>query len=108
MDLIDKDTKNAKLLVVSTLGFAKQTPLTQYKTQRRGGSGIKTSKVTPKTGSIVGAQIIFEETELLALSAKGQVIKMEISSIRQAGRATQGVRVMRLNAGDKLIGVVAF
>jgi len=108
MDLIDKDTKNAKLLVVSTLGFAKQTKLSEYKTQRRGGSGIKTSKVTPKTGSIIGAQIIFEETELLALSARGQVIKMPLESIRQAGRATQGVRVMRLNEGDKLIGVVAF
>jgi len=106
LGVIEKDTKKARFLVVTAHGFAKQTSLTEYKVQKRGGSGIKTLKLTNKTGVIISAQIIDEEIELLALSAKGQVIRIEIASIRLAGRATQGVRVMKLNAGDQLIGAV--
>jgi DNA gyrase subunit A len=108
LNLILKDNKKAKFLVVTANGFGKQTTLTYYKTQRRGGTGIKTCKVTDKTGVIIGAQIINEETELMALSSKGQIIRMPLSGIRVAGRATQGVRIMKLNSGDKLIGVVCF
>lgn len=95
-----------KLLIVTENGFAKQTPLIQYKIQSRGGSGIKTAKITSKTGNVVTAQIITEEKELLALSNKGQIIKTEISNIRTAGRATSGVRVMRLKEKDNIAGTV--
>jgi len=101
-----KNLRESALLVVTENGFAKQTPLKQYKIQSRGGLGIKTAKITPKTGLIVAAQIITDEEEVLALSAKGQIIKTKISDIRTAGRATSGVRIMKLNSGDKVAGIV--
>ncbi len=97
---------SGKLLVVTENGFAKQTPLSQYKTQSRGGQGIKTAKITPKTGKIVSSQVIGEEEELLALSAKGQIIRTKLSDVRVASRATSGVRIMKLKEGDKIAGVV--
>ncbi|MDP3956665.1 MAG: DNA gyrase subunit A, partial [bacterium] len=99
-------SKEAQLLTVMALGYAKRTPLAQYKIQRRGGSGIKTAKITGKTGPIVAAKAILDQEQLLALSAKGQIIKTEIKTIRIAGRATQGVRIMSLKSGDKLAGIV--
>jgi len=99
-------SKNTRLLVVMANGFAKQTPLCQYKIQRRGGSGIKAAKITAKTGPIIAAKAISMESELLALSQKGQILKTNIQSIRLAGRATQGVKIMALAGGDKLAGIV--
>jgi len=93
-------------LVVSEQGFAKQTPLKQYKTQNRGGSGIKTSKITSKTGNLICAYVITSEEELIALSQKGQVLKTELKTVREAGRQTQGVRIIKLKSGDKLAGIV--
>ncbi|MEK7520758.1 MAG: DNA gyrase subunit A [Patescibacteria group bacterium] len=107
LDIIKKEAKTAKLLVVMENGFGKQTVLSQYKIQNRGGSGIKTAKITKKTGLVVGAKVIVSESELLALSAKGQIIRTELSGIRSAGRATQGVRVMNLKTGDKVAGIIA-
>lgn len=106
LDIIQSNQKAQNLLVVTENGFAKQTFLKEYKTQSRGGSGIKTAKINDKTGKIVSAQIISDEEELLALSAKGQIIKTEISSVRTAGRATSGVRIMKLKEGDKIIGII--
>lgn len=98
--------KTAKLLVVTQHGLGKQTPLGEYKIQRRGGSGIKTVNITAKTGPLIGAHVITDEKELFALSAKGQIIRTEISTVRVAGRVTQGVRIMNLDAGDRLAGVI--
>ncbi|MEK7193189.1 MAG: DNA gyrase subunit A [Patescibacteria group bacterium] len=95
-----------RLVVVMENGFAKQTALTQYKVQNRGGSGIKTAKITKKTGSIISSKVVREETEIFALSAKGQVIRTELSSVRMTGRAAQGVRIMNLKSGDRLAGIV--
>lgn len=110
MNILPEDEKskikNQKLLVVMANGYGKQTPLTQYRIQRRGGSGIKTAKITSKTGLIVSAHVIDEEQELLAISAKGQIIRTQISSVRIASRATQGVRIMTLYPGDKVTGIV--
>ncbi|MCX7589616.1 MAG: DNA gyrase subunit A [Patescibacteria group bacterium] len=98
--------KDAKLLVVSSNGFAKQTSLKEYKIQNRGGSGIKTAKITSKTGILVSAHIISDQEELLAISQKGQIIKVSLKDIRLAQRQTQGVRIIKLRSGDKLAGVV--
>jgi DNA gyrase subunit A len=110
-DVISLDGKDkesgAKLLVITELGFAKQTALKEYKVQSRGGSGIKTAKITAKTGNIVSSQIIRGEEELIAISAKGQVIRTELSSVRVAGRATSGVRIMKLNEKDRIAGIAA-
>ena len=93
-------------MTITTNGFGKQTKLSQYKTQGRGGSGIKTAKITSKTGPVVASKIITNEEEILALSVKGQMIRTKLESIRMAGRATQGVHIMNLNSGDKVVGVV--
>lgn len=103
----EKEKKtDASLLVVMANGFGKQTPLKEYKVQNRGGSGIRTANVTPKTGALITAQIIDGQTEILAISAKGQIIRTELSSVRRTGRSAQGVRIMDLKSGDRLAGVV--
>jgi DNA gyrase subunit A len=98
--------KKLRLFVIMANGFGKQTPVSEYKTQNRGGSGIRTANVTPKTGPLIAAQVIGEELEVIALSAKGQVIRTELASVRETGRATQGVRIMQLHTGDRVAGVV--
>jgi len=93
------------LLVVMENGYGKKTEINQYRTQKRGGSGIKTAKITGKTGPIVFSSIFTESTEeedLIVISQKGQVIRTPIKSISVLGRATQGVRIMRLDQEDKV------
>ena len=101
--IIKKDIKDATLLVMSENGFGKRTEIEEYKTQKRGGSGIKTAKVTSKTGDLVVASLITPEvSEIIAISKKGQVIKTDIDSISILGRQTQGVKIMKPRAGDSL------
>jgi DNA gyrase subunit A len=97
---------DAKLLAVMEHGFAKQTKLSEFKKQNRGGSGIKIAQITPKTGPLISAHVVTEEKEIFALSAKGQMIRMQIETIRETGRAAQGVRIMNLNAGDRIAGTL--
>lgn len=106
LNIIGKGNKDARLLTVMANGYGKQTAVSEYKTQGRGGSGVRAAKITPKTGLLMSAHLVSEETELFALSAKGQVIRTSLESVRQASRATQGVRIMNLNAGDHLVGVI--
>jgi len=104
MNVITADGGEAKacLIVVFNQGFAKKTLIPEYKRQKRGGSGIKTGKITPKNGRIVGTTIIKEEAELIAISQKGQVIRTRLTDVPTLGRATQGVRIMKLNQGDRI------
>ena len=105
MDVVLKDQKGNQVLILTENGFGKRTDLKAYKIQRRGGSGIKTAKITPKTGKLVCAHIVNLdnlETDLIASSAQGQIIRVPLKSISALGRATQGVRVMRLNGDDKI------
>lgn len=99
-------TQNAKLLVVMENGYGKQTEIKQFKKQRRGGSGIKCAKITVKTGGVVGAEIVGEEAEeLIAISKKGQVIHTGLGAIPSLSRATQGVRIMKMDEGDMVASV---
>lgn len=106
MDVITKDMEGQgrNVLVVTQHGLGKQTPVKDYKIQKRGGSGIKTVKITPKTGKIVSMSIITPEDgetkDLLIISQQGQTIKTPIKTISTLGRATQGVKVMRLADND--------
>ncbi len=97
-------------LIVMENGYGKRTDVSQYKTQGRGGSGIKTAKITSKTGTVIMSSILVdtaEEEDLIVISRKGQVIRTGVKSISLLGRATQGVRIMRLEEGDKVAsGVV--
>ena len=122
MDVIQ--TKNEKLktknylLVATENGYGKKTDLREYRLQGRGGSGIKTAKITSKTGDLVASRVLLGETtappppsrslyeqapeDLIVISQKGQVIRTKISQIPKLSRATQGVRIMRLEEGDRV------
>lgn len=104
-DIIKKG-EDARLLVVMEHGFAKQTPLKEYKAQGRGGSGIKTADITAKTGPVVSAHVLTEEKEIFALSAKGQMIRTALETVRMTGRSAQGVRIINLNSGDRVAGTI--
>jgi len=99
-----------EVLVVTEFGYGKATPATEYKTQKRGGSGIKTVKLTAKTGPVVKGLIITGEErtegELVIMSKKGQVIKLPLKQVPTLGRQTQGVRVMKMREGDSIASVV--
>ncbi|MDP3800498.1 MAG: DNA gyrase subunit A [bacterium] len=101
-DVITSQNKDSQVLVVLSKGYAKRTPIKLYKKQKRAGSGIKTAKVTPKTGEIVSAKILGEEEDLIVISKKGQLIRTPLKDISVLGRATQGVRVMKLKDGDQI------
>ncbi|MGE5392354.1 MAG: DNA gyrase subunit A [Candidatus Saccharibacteria bacterium] len=106
MDLVSHKDKidNLQLLIVTENGLGKKTDLKFYKKQHRGGSGIKTLKVTPKSGSIVSLHVIdkAEEHDLVVISKAGQTLRTPIGKISTLGRATQGVRVMTLDPKDKV------
>ncbi|HEX8974808.1 MAG TPA: DNA gyrase subunit A [Patescibacteria group bacterium] len=105
MDVVIKGQKGNQLLIISENGFGKRTDLGSYKIQNRGGSGIKTAQVTTKIGKLVEAHIInIDEIEgdLLVTSEQGQIIRIPLKSISVLGRATQGVRIMKPNSGDKV------
>lgn len=96
-----KGAGKGAFLTMSANGFGKKTDLKEYKVQKRGGSGVKTAKVTAKTGKLIVAKVLTgEEVELIAMSKKGQVIRTALSDISSLGRQTQGVTVMRLRGGD--------
>jgi len=95
-----------ELLVIMENGFGKRTSLKQYKTQKRGGSGIMTAKVTEKTGALVASLIVESmEKDLIAISNKGQVIRIKLKDVPSLTRATQGVRLMRLDKGNKIASI---
>ncbi|MBI4132770.1 MAG: DNA gyrase subunit A [Candidatus Sungbacteria bacterium] len=97
--------QNAELLVIMEQGFGKKTPVRDYKRQKRGGAGLKTAKITAKNGAVVSTRIIKDETELIAISQRGQVIRTRLSDVPTLGRATQGVRIMRLSSNDKIASI---
>jgi len=106
MDVIKIKNEKLKiknyLLVVTKNGYGKRTDLGEYRLQKRGGMGIKTAKVTQKTGEIVSSKVLSDEEDLIVISQRGQVIRTKISQIPKLSRATQGVRIMRLGEGDKV------
>ena len=99
--------KVAALLTMGANGYGKKTPITEYKVQNRGGSGIKTSNVTAKTGEIIASAVVTgEEEEAVAMSKKSQVIRLALSEIPSLGRSTQGVRIMKLRDGDSIASFI--
>ncbi len=99
MYVIRAGQNDQEVMVITREGFGKRTPLSQYRLQKRSGSGIRTAQVTSKTGDIVQAVVLHSDmipkTDILIVSDKGQVIRIAASSVSKQGRATQGVRVMR-------------
>lgn len=110
-DIIPKGAKDREVLVVSRNGYGKTTTVAEYKTQKRGGSGIKTMNMTAKTGPVIAARVISKEEgvgedEIVVVSKKGQVIRTELKEIPSLSRSTQGVRVMKLRDGDAIASFV--
>ena len=102
-DVVKKGSGDNSFLIMSNNGFGKRSFLKGYKIQRRGGSGIKTAKITKKTGGLIVSKVITEkETELIAISKNSQVIRVDIKEIPTLGRQTQGVRIMKLRPGDSI------
>jgi DNA gyrase subunit A len=102
--------KEASLLVIMSKGYGKRTKMSEYKVQGRGGSGVKTAEVTPKTGEIIGAKVVTgnqDDEEIVVVSKKGQVIRTSVASISLLSRATQGVRVMKMREGDSIASLAA-
>ncbi len=102
-DVIKNGAKDAELLVMTANGYGKKTSVDEYKIQNRGGSGIKTVKVTDKTGELIVARIVTPAIEqIIAMSKKSQVIKIDAHTVPSLGRDTQGVRIMKPRDGDSL------
>jgi DNA gyrase subunit A len=105
MDVVGGGNKDLELLILSQNGYGKRSALKSYKVQKRGGSGIKTMKVTPKTGKLIGARVVSManiEDDLILTSSKGTIIRIPFKSVPLLGRVTQGVRVMKPQAGDSV------
>lgn len=105
MDAVLKGQKGNQLLIITENGYGKRTDLKFYKIQKRGGSGIRTASVTSKTGKLIGANIVNVddiEGDLLVTSQQGQIIRIPLASISVLGRATQGVRIMKPQPGDRV------
>ena len=96
---------NATLLAITEHGFGKRTELNEYRIQNRGGRGVITYKVTPKTGNIVGIRIAKEDEDVMLITDKGTIIRLNVSDISVLGRATQGVTLMRTSDGGKVVSI---
>jgi len=94
--------KEGLILSISELGFGKRTPLSQYRLTARGGKGVINMKVTRKTGRVVAILSVQEDTDLMIITKDGKIIRIESSAIRQVGRSTQGVRLVRMEDGDQV------
>jgi DNA gyrase subunit A len=97
--------KGYDLLVATENGYGKRTPLDEYRRTSRGGLGIKTLNVTGKNGPLVDMKVVEPDDEVILITSEGQIIRVPVDPIRQTGRAAQGVRLIRLDEGDKVAGL---
>jgi DNA gyrase subunit A len=96
---------NADLLVVTDAGFGKRTPLEQYPLKGRGGKGVLTVRIVERRGYLAGALAVQEEDDVFLITDNGQIIRTRVKEVRRAGRATQGVRIMRLGQTGRVAAV---
>ena len=95
----------ANILTVSENGYGKRTAMEEYRFQSRGGKGIITMKTTKKTGRVVGVQQVTEDDQLMLVTYKGKIIRLRIKDIRIIGRNTQGVRLIGLESGERVVSL---
>ena len=96
---------NATLLAITENGFGKRTELDEYRVQNRGGKGVITYKITPKTGNLVGVRIATEDDDVMLITDKGTIIRIQVKDISVLGRSTQGVTLMRTSDGGKVVSI---
>ncbi len=102
VDVLDKDTT---LLAVTEKGFGKRTKQEEYRSQKRGGKGVITLKVTPKNGKVVGVLQVTNDDEIIIIASGGKLIRTNASKIRIIGRSTQGVKLIDLADDNKVVGI---
>jgi DNA gyrase subunit A len=105
MICVDPTASDKTVLVVSEKGFGKRSPVDEYRITNRGGKGVKTISVTDKTGRLVGITDVSEKEDLMITCKSGVTIRMKIADIREQGRATQGVKLIRIDEGDEIAAV---
>jgi len=95
----------ADILTASENGYGKRTTMEEYRLQSRGGKGIITMKTTEKTGKVVGVQQVTEDDQLMLITNKGKIIRLRVKDIRVIGRNTQGVRLIDLEEGERMVSL---
>jgi DNA gyrase subunit A len=105
MICVNKEDASTNVLVVSGKGFGKRTPVEEYRVTNRGGKGVKTINVTDKTGPLIGILSVTEKEDLMITCKSGITIRTSIATIRETGRATQGVKLIRLDEGDEIAAI---
>ncbi|NLM96481.1 MAG: DNA gyrase subunit A [Halanaerobiaceae bacterium] len=102
---IGVDSEGEDLLVLTEKGYGKRTPLEEYRLQSRGGKGIITANLTEKNGNIAGIKVVDNEHELIIITGEGIIIRTEVNQISRTGRNTQGVKVIKIDEGDKVVAL---
>ncbi|MBP6687512.1 MAG: DNA gyrase subunit A, partial [Lacibacter sp.] len=105
MICVNKDDTSRTVLVVSEKGYGKRTPFDEYRMTNRGGKGVKTINVTDKTGPLVGMLEVTEKEDLMISCRSGVTIRMKMNQISEQGRATQGVKLIRVDDGDEIAAI---
>jgi len=103
--MISVDDENSNILVVSEKGYGKRSKLSDYRVTNRGGKGVKTIKITDKTGFLVAIKNVTDEDDLMIINKSGITIRLAVKDLRVMGRATQGVRLIKLKQGDSIAAV---
>ena len=98
-------SKKPTVLVISEKGYGKQTPEKEYRKQKRGGKGIKTAKITPRTGQLIKSCLVTTEESVIAVSRQGKIIKSTLQSIPKLHRSTQGVKIMKVDSKDSIADI---
>jgi DNA gyrase subunit A len=102
MDVVEE---NGHLLSVTEKGYGKRSEVSEYRFQGRGGSGVINIKVTEKNGPVVGIKSVTDADQLLLITERGQLIRLKVKDVRETGRAAQGVRLITLDEGDRVVAV---
>jgi DNA gyrase subunit A len=105
MICVNKEDRSRTVLVVSEKGFGKRTPVDEYRITNRGGKGVKTISVTDKTGPLVGILEVTQKEDLMITCRSGVTIRMPVNGISEQGRATQGVKLIRLDGNDEIAAI---
>jgi DNA gyrase subunit A len=105
MICVNKEDRSRTVLVVSEKGFGKRTPIDEYRITNRGGKGVKTINVTDKTGPLVGILEVTQKEDLMITCRSGVTIRMPVTGISEQGRATQGVKLIRVDGNDEIAAI---
>jgi len=105
MDIINPELKGGTILSVTEKGYGKRTPIEEYPRQSRGGKGVITIKTTPRNGKLVGVQQIIEQDEVMLITDRGKIIRLSGEDISVIGRNTQGVKLIDLENGERVMAV---